>query len=104
MPSEPTSRATRGTTVRQQLAEALRAGPATARDLSKAVGVSEREVLEHLPHLARTLRARGETLHIEPAQCLDCGFEFTRREKPARPSHCARCRGRRLTLPRFAIG
>jgi predicted Zn-ribbon and HTH transcriptional regulator len=100
MPSSPT----RGHTVRQDLAAALRAGPATARDLSKAVGVSEREVLEHLPHVARSLRARGETLRIEPAQCLECGFEFSRREKPARPSHCARCRGKRLTLPRFAIG
>jgi predicted Zn-ribbon and HTH transcriptional regulator len=101
MPSA--SRPTRSQTVRQDLAQALRAGLATARDLSKAVGVSEREVLEHLPHLARSLRARGERLRVEPARCLDCDFEFTRRDKPARPSHCARCRGTRLSLPRFGI-
>ena len=103
MPSSPSSSPPRGHTVRQDLAEALRAGPATARDLSKAVGVSEREILSHLPHVARSLRARGQRLHIEPAKCLECGFEYSRREKPARPSQCARCRGTRLTLPRFAI-
>ena len=35
-------------TVRQRIADALRAGPATAKDLSKQVGVSEREVAGHL--------------------------------------------------------
>jgi hypothetical protein len=93
----------RSQTLRQALAEALRAGPATARDLSKAVGISERDVPGHLVHLAKTLRARGEKLVTLPARCLDCGFVFSRREKPARPSHCARCRGTRLTLPEFSI-
>jgi predicted Zn-ribbon and HTH transcriptional regulator len=94
----------RSHTIRQDLAAALRAGPATARDLSRAVGISERDVAQHLVHLAKTLRAHGEKLVIEPARCLDCGFEFSRREKPARPSHCARCRSSRLTLPQFSIG
>lgn len=93
----------RSHTVRQDLALALRAGPATARDLSKAVGISEKEVAAHLAHLAKTLRARGERLVIAAAQCLDCGFAFSQREKPARPSRCPRCRGSRLTLPEFAI-
>lgn len=93
----------RSHTVRQDLALALRAGPATARDLSKAVGASEKDVLDHLVHLAKTLKAHGEALVIMPAECLDCGFVFSRREKPARPSRCARCGGGRLTLPEFTI-
>jgi predicted Zn-ribbon and HTH transcriptional regulator len=93
----------RSHTVRQDLALALRAGPATARDLSKAVGASEKEVLDHLVHLARSLKAHGEELAMTPAECLDCGFVYSRREKPARPSRCARCHGGRLTLPKFAI-
>ena len=60
-------------------------------------------MLDHLVHLAKSLRARGEELAITPAECLDCGFAFSRREKPARPSRCARCHGSRLTLPQFAI-
>lgn len=93
----------RSHTVRQDLALALRAGPATARDLSKAVGASEKDVLDHLVHLAKSLKARSEELVITPAACLDCGFVFSRRDKPARPSRCARCHGGRLTLPEFAI-
>jgi hypothetical protein len=93
----------RSHTVRQDLALALRAGPATARDLSKTVGASEKQVLEHLEHLARSLRGRGAKLVITPSECLDCGFVFASRDKPARPSRCARCHGSRLTLPEFAI-
>jgi hypothetical protein len=94
----------RSHTVRQDLALALRAAtPATARDLSKAVGASEKDVLDHLVHLAKSVRARGEELVIAPARCLDCGFVFSQRDKPARPSRCAGCQGGRLTLPAFQI-
>jgi predicted Zn-ribbon and HTH transcriptional regulator len=89
--------------VRQDLALALRAGPATARDLSKAVGASEKQVLEHLAHLAKSLKTRGGALEVTPAACLDCGFAFAKRDKLARPSRCPKCHGARLTLPEFAI-
>jgi predicted Zn-ribbon and HTH transcriptional regulator len=101
---QPREQQSRSQTVRQALVEALRAGPATARDLSKAVGISERDVAGHLVHLAKSLRSRGEKLLTLPARCLDCGFSYSRRERPARPSHCAACRGTRLTLPEFSIG
>jgi predicted Zn-ribbon and HTH transcriptional regulator len=91
-------------TVRQRIAEALRAGPATAKDLSRQVGISEHEVAGHLEHLARSLRARGERLVMEPPVCLDCGFAFPGRERTTRPSRCPRCRSRRLTLPEFRVG
>jgi len=89
-------------TVRERLLEALRAGPATAKDLSRAVGASEHDVVRHLEHLGRTLRGRGGRLVVEPPACLDCGFGFAKRERLGRPGHCPRCRGTRLTLPRFA--
>jgi hypothetical protein len=93
----------RSHTVRQDLLLALRAGPATARDLSKAVGASEKDVLDHLAHLAKSLRARGAKLAVTPATCLDCGFTFAQREKLARPSRCPKCRSGRLSLPEFAV-
>ena len=99
---EPQSEA-RSHTVRQDLTLALRAGAATARDLSKAVGASEKDVLDHLAHLAKSLKARGAELVITPAECLDCGCVFSRREKLAWPSCCGKCHGGRLTLPEFAI-
>jgi predicted Zn-ribbon and HTH transcriptional regulator len=92
-----------GATVRQRIADALRGGPATAKDLSREAGVSEREVAGHLTHLARSLRARGEKLAMTPPECLDCGFAFPGRERTTKPSHCPRCRSRRVTLPEFRI-
>jgi predicted Zn-ribbon and HTH transcriptional regulator len=93
----------RDTTVREGIHAALLAGAATARDLSKRVGIPEREVAEHLEHLERSLKQKGATLLIEPPTCLDCGFAFTRRHRFTRPSGCPDCRGRRITLPQFRI-
>jgi hypothetical protein len=90
-------------TVRQRLADALHEGPATAKDLSKLLGIAEHEVAGHLEHLARSLRARGETLAMKPPECLECGFAFPGRERTTRPSHCPRCRSRRITLPEFRV-
>ena len=90
-------------TVRQRLAGVLREGPATAKDLSKLVGISEREVAGHLAHLAHSLRARGEKLAVTPPECLECGFAYPGRERTTRPSHCPRCRSRRITLPEFRV-
>ena len=89
--------------MRESLHQALRARPATARDLSKLAGVAEHDVPSHLEHLERSLKHQGEKLVIEPAACMDCGFTFTRRHRFTRPSGCPDCRGRRITLPRFHI-
>jgi predicted Zn-ribbon and HTH transcriptional regulator len=90
-------------TVRQRLADVLREGPATAKDLSRRVGIPEREVAGHLDHLARSLRARGERLVLERPECLDCSFAFPGRERTTRPSGCPRCRSRRISLPSFRV-
>jgi hypothetical protein len=90
-------------TVRQEIAALLRRGPATAKDVSRALGIPEHAVPGHLEHLARSLRARGERLAMTPPECLDCGFAFPGRERTTRPSHCPRCRSRRITLPEFSV-
>ncbi len=93
----------RDTTVRESLHQALLNDPVTARDLSKLVGIPEREVAGHLEHLERSLKHRGEALVIEPPTCLDCGFAFTHRHRFTRPSGCPSCRSRRISLPHFRI-
>jgi hypothetical protein len=95
----------RATTVRHALREVLAAGPATARDLSREVGIPERSVADHLEHLARSLRHEGLTLAVEAPACLDCDFVFAHRDRHrySRPGRCPRCHGRRITLPRFWI-
>ena len=99
----PTRAQPRDTTVRESLHQALLAGPATARDLSKRVGIPEHEVAGHLEHLERSLKHRGEKLVIEPPMCMNCSFTFAHRHRFTRPSGCPDCRGRRITLPQFHI-
>jgi predicted Zn-ribbon and HTH transcriptional regulator len=95
--------APRDATIRESLREALLEGFATARDLSRRVRIPEHDVAEHLEHLARSLRHRGESLEVEPSACLDCDFVFRRRARLTRPGACPRCRSRRISLPRFAV-
>jgi predicted Zn-ribbon and HTH transcriptional regulator len=90
-------------TVREALREALAGTPATARELSSRVGIPERQVADHLEHLALSLEARGERLVVEPAACIGCGFVFRKRERLARPSACPRCRSTRIDPPAFRI-
>ncbi len=90
-------------TPRRALEGALRDGWRTALELSRAVGLPEREVAGHLEHLARSLKASGEKLEISPARCLGCEFEFRDRSRPRPPSRCPKCRGERITAPRFCI-
>lgn len=93
----------RGETVRETLRRALREGPATARDLSAAAGVRERDVPAHLEHLARSLPHRGERLVVEPASCVACGHRFAERTRLTRPGACPRCRSTRIDPPVFRV-
>src|SRR5512139_3139048 len=90
-------------TVRDRLLAVLLEGPATVRDLSRRVRVREREVVEHLPHLERSVCRQGREWRVAPAACLECGFIFAGRTRYTRPGSCPRCRGRRISLPRFHV-
>lgn len=93
----------RSATIPSLIREALSAGPKTARDLSRELSVSERDVLRHVEHLERTLKAEGAKLVVEPPECLACGFVFRKRERLNRPSRCPLCRGERLSAARFGV-
>jgi transcriptional regulator len=105
--SEPPVPGARGSTVRSALKEALRTGSdeelRTAKDLSAAVGIREKDVAEHLEHLERSLRPEGLRLQVEPAECLACGFVFRERTRLTRPGACPKCRSTRIDPPAFRI-
>jgi predicted Zn-ribbon and HTH transcriptional regulator len=90
-------------TVRESLRRVLREGPATARDLSRRVGIPERDVPGHLEHLARSLERAGERLVMEPPACFECGFVFRKRRRHARPGRCPQCHSTRTSLPTFSV-
>jgi predicted Zn-ribbon and HTH transcriptional regulator len=93
----------RQATVREDLRRALREGFVSFRELSVRVRISEKDIAQHLEHLARSVKASGERLDVEPAQCLGCEFVFKDRTRLTKPSRCPRCRGERLAAARFRI-
>ncbi|MDY7225870.1 transcriptional regulator [Hyalangium rubrum] len=97
----------RGSTVRAALEAALAEAPEaglTARELSAAVGISEKDVAEHLVHLDKSLKALGGRLQVVPAECLACGFVFRDRTRFTRPGACPKCRATRIDPPAFRLG
>jgi predicted Zn-ribbon and HTH transcriptional regulator len=90
-------------TPRAAIRDALEHAALSALELSERVGVREKEIPEHLEHLERSLKARGEGLSIEPASCLACGFVFKERRRFTSPGSCPRCRSERIVPPVFRV-
>ena len=90
-------------TPREALRALLLEQTCTLREASQTLRISEQEVAEHLEHLERSARARGERLVQEPPRCLSCGFAFEGRSRAKRPGKCPECRGRRISQPRFSM-
>ena len=90
-------------TIRQQIIDLLTDEEMDARELSREVGVKEKEVYEHLVHIARSLAAKGSKLTIRASECLNCGYVFKDRRRFTRPGRCPRCRESHLTSPYYHI-
>ena len=90
-------------TIRQRVVEQLEQAAMTARDLSQAVGVPEKEIVRHLGHIARSVARQGRRLDVIPSTCLACGFTFTQRSRLTRPGRCPQCRRSRIDHPVFRI-
>jgi predicted Zn-ribbon and HTH transcriptional regulator len=91
-------------TLRQQIIVTLTGGMYSAYDLATLHAISEREIEDHLSHIARSL-ARDTTRQIirEPAECEQCEFTFRNRARFTRPSRCPKCRSERICAPKFGI-
>ncbi len=74
-----------------------------ARELSQAIGIREKEVYEHLSHIARSVATQRKKLIIRPSYCLICGYVFKDRRRFTRPSRCPRCKKTHLQWPTYRI-
>jgi len=90
-------------TIRQEIIAELLQGTCSARDLSAAAKVPEREVYDHLEHIHKSIASSALHLVITPAECKKCGFVFAKREKLKRPGKCPVCKGESIREPLFAI-
>ncbi|MBI4766124.1 MAG: transcriptional regulator [Deltaproteobacteria bacterium] len=89
-------------TVRQSIIFVLKEQPVSAKVISQAVGIREKEVYEHLTHIARSHSLGGKFVLI-PSTCRDCGYVFRKRERLTPPGRCFLCRSEAITPPRFLI-
>lgn len=90
-------------TLRQNLMRLLYGSPKDIWSLSQALGIKEKEALEHLPHIAKSAAARGAKLIIQPAVCRSCGFEFKDRRRLSPPGRCPRCKQSRIEGPWYQL-
>jgi len=77
-------------TLRQRIVDVLREREADARELSQALGLTEKEVYAHLSHIERSAAAAGGALVVTPSECLACGYVFAERRRLTRPGRGCR--------------
>jgi predicted Zn-ribbon and HTH transcriptional regulator len=90
-------------TVRQRMLALLGEKEMTARELSQTLGIREREVFDHLTHVARSVAAQGGRLTVLPVRCLSCGYVFEERKRFTRPSRCPRCKKSHIETPVYHL-
>lgn len=91
-------------TLRQKMIGLLREEELDAHDLSRILSIREKEVYEHLPHIAKTLEAAGERLIVHPYECQTCGYVFKDRSRLNRPSKCPRCKEGSIRMATYEVG
>ena len=75
---EPVIPVARQETIRQKIMSLLEGNTFSAKDISADVGISEREVYEHLGHISKTMH---KYFVVTPPVCRKCGFVFRKRER-----------------------
>lgn len=91
-------------TPRQRIIDLLTGTRLSTHQLAHMLGMSERQVEDHLTHVVKTVaRDPARRFILEPSTCPDCGFVFRDRTRLTRPSRCPICRGEGITAPRYGI-
>jgi predicted Zn-ribbon and HTH transcriptional regulator len=90
-------------TIRQKIISLLIEAELSALEISGEVGISEKEVYEHLPHIARSVASQNKMVLIAPAICLRCGYVFKGRSRFTCPGRCPQCKKSHIQSPTFRI-
>ncbi|WP_136797399.1 MULTISPECIES: transcriptional regulator [Desulfosediminicola] len=92
-----------GATLRKKIIELLEEEELDALELSGILSIREKEVYEHLPHIAKSLAASGRKLVISPYICLVCNYSFGKRDRFDRPGRCPRCKEGHIRMATYSI-
>lgn len=75
----------------------------TALEISRLIGIKEKEVYQHLPHIEKSVKGKGRRLNMTPYYCISCGFKFKDRKRFYPPGRCPLCREERISDALFKI-
>lgn len=100
---EPYMPVARQETIRQKIMSLLEGNSLSTKDISADIGVSEKEIYEHLEHIQRTVNKTEHNFVIKPAVCKRCSFVFRKRDKLKKPGKCPVCRGESIQEPFFSV-
>lgn len=81
----------RKSTIRKEIVKLLMVEPMTTLDISGQIGISERDVEEHLTHALISASHKYRVI-TTPPQCRVCNFEFKERKRVKKPSKCPECK------------
>jgi predicted Zn-ribbon and HTH transcriptional regulator len=90
-------------TIRQEMIRLLVDAEMSARDLSQALKIREKDVYDHLRHIKRSVDSSGKTLRVMAARCLGCGYIFESRDRFTSPGKCPRCKNEHIEDPKYRI-
>jgi predicted Zn-ribbon and HTH transcriptional regulator len=91
------------TTLRRAIMALLEEDELSARDISAALRIPEKEVIFHLEHIRSACRHNIHHLRLIPALCRKCGFVFNKRERLAKPGKCPVCRNEQIAEPLYTL-
>jgi predicted Zn-ribbon and HTH transcriptional regulator len=87
---------------RKDLIPMLLNNPMSAKEIARSVLQKDKDTLEDLEHLIRSLKHTEYKAVIQPATCKKCGFEFGP-EKLGKPSRCPKCKSTWIQEARISI-
>lgn len=90
-------------TIRMRILELLGKKQLTALEISRLVGIKEKEVYQHLSHIEKSVKGKGRRLNMTPYCCISCGFKFKNRKRFYPPGRCPLCREERISEAVFEI-
>ena len=90
-------------TIRQQIMSLLKNHEMNAREISKALGIREKTVYEHLEHIRYSIKPQKKKLIIHPFHCLVCDYIFKDRKRLSRPGRCPQCKQGHIEAATFKI-
>lgn len=85
-------------TLRQEIADFITGSPSTAKDISKAIGIQEKDAYYQLEQISKKY---GKALKVILPECRKCGFVFSK--KFGKPGKCPECKETWISEPEYYI-